>query len=175
VFATQAGGVASSKARLKLKDAFLRKRYDERQLGTLYQHLVNGPDDVGGGIGICTFGGKVNSVAPEATAYPHRDSPISTSYSTGWQDPEAEARSLRWLRDLYRELFAETGGVPVPGEVANGATINHPDVDLADAEWNRSGVPWYTLYFRNNSARLRRAKARWDPQDVFRHALSIRA
>lgn len=175
VFATQARGVASSKARLKLKDAFLRKRYDERQLGTLYQHLVNGPGDVGGGIGICTFGGKVNSVAPEARAYPHRDSPISTSYSTGWQDPEAEARSLSWLRNLYRELFAETGGVPVPGEVANGATINHPDVDLADAEWNRSGVPWYSLYFRMNSERLQRAKARWDPQDVFRHALSIPA
>jgi len=175
VFATQAAGVASSKARLKLKDAFLRKRYDERQLAVLYQHLVNGPNDVGGGIGICTFGGKVNSVGSDQTAYPHRDSPISTSYSTGFQDPAAEARSLSWVRQFYRELFADSGGVPVPGEIANGATINHPDVDLADPEWNRSGVPWHSLYFRHNYARLQRAKARWDPRNVFHHALSIRA
>ena len=70
--------------------------------------------------------------------------------------------------------FAETGGVPVPGEIANGATINHPDVDLAEPEWNTSGVPWHTLYFRDNYPRLQRAKARWDPHNVFHHALSIR-
>ena len=175
VFATQAAGVSASKARLKLKDAFLRRRYDERQLGVLYAHLAGGPADVGGGIGICTFGGKVNGVAADATAYPHRDSAISTSYSTGFQNPEDEGRSLSWLRDFYRELFAESGGVPVPGPVANGATINHPDVDLADPEWNRSGVPWHSLYFRNNYPRLQRVKAQWDPGNVFHHALSVRA
>lgn len=175
VFGTQAGGVAASKARLKLKDAFLRQRYDERQLGTLYRHLVHGPEDVGGSIGICTFGGKVNRVARDATAYPHRDSAISSSYSTAWQNPSDEARSLGWLRHFYRELFVETGGVPVPGEVANGATINHPDVDLADPEWNRSGVPWHALYFRENYPRLQRVKARWDARNVFHHALSVRA
>jgi aclacinomycin oxidase len=139
VFATQVGGVASSKAMLKLKDAFLRKRHTDRQLAVLYDHLVNGPSDIGGGIGLATFGGRVNAVAPDATAYVHRDSPISTSYSVGWQKPEDEARSLAWLRKFYREVFAETGGVPVPGEVSNGATINHPDVDLADPEWSYLG------------------------------------
>ena len=174
MFATQAGGVASSRARLKLKDAFLRKRHTDRQLAVLYDHLVRGPSDIGGGVGLATFGGRVNAVAADATAYVHRDSPISTSYSVGWQKPEDEARSLDWLRRFYRELFAETGGVPVPGEVSNGATINHPDVDLADPEWNTSGTPWHALYFKDNYPRLQRAKARWDPRNVFHHALSIR-
>ena len=174
VFATQAGGVAASKARLKLKDAFLRKRYSERQLSISYDYLVNGSEGVVGGIGIATFGGRVNTVAPNATAYVHRDSPISTSYSVAWQKPEDEARSLAWLRSWYRDVFAETGGVPVPGEVSNGATINHPDVDLNDYEWNTSGVPWHALYYKHNYPRLQRAKARWDPRDVFHHALSIR-
>jgi len=115
----------------------------------------------------------VNAVPPDATAYPHRDSSISTSYSAGWQKADDEAKSLGWLRGLYRELFAETGGVPVPGEVSNGATINHPDVDLRDPHWNSSGVPWHALYYRDNYPRLQRAKARWDPRNVFRHALSI--
>ena len=173
VFATQAGGVASSNAMLKLKDAFLRTRYTERQLAVLHRHLTQGDASIGGGIGLATFGGKVNAVLPDATAYPHRDSPISTSYSTGWQKTDDEAKSLAWLRGFYRELFAETGGVPVPGDISNGATINHPDVDLRDPHWNRSGVAWHALYYRDNYPRLQQAKARWDPRNVFHHALSI--
>jgi hypothetical protein len=173
VFGTQAGGVSTSKARLKLKDAFLRRGYSDAQLGTLYAGLTQGAAGVGGGIGLATFGGRVNAVAADATAYPHRDSVVSTSYSTGWGNPEDEARSLAWVRSFYGQVFAETGGVPVPGEISNGATINHPDVDLRAPEWNRSGVPWSTLYYRGNYPRLQQAKARWDPRNVFHHALSI--
>ena len=72
-------------------------------------------------------------------------------------------------------MFAETGGVPVLGDAYDGALINHPDTDLADAEWNTSGVPWSTLYYQDNYARLQRTKARYDPRNEFRHALSIRA
>jgi aclacinomycin oxidase len=71
-------------------------------------------------------------------------------------------------------MFAETGGVPLPGDRCDGAMINHPDVDLADPEWNTSGVPWSTLYYKDNYPRLQRIKARWDPRNVFHHALSIR-
>ena len=52
--------------------------------------------------------------------------------------------------------------------------INHADVDLADPEWNRSGVPWHTLYYKDNYPELQRVKRRWDPRNVFHHPLSIR-
>jgi aclacinomycin oxidase len=78
------------------------------------------------------------------------------------------------VRAFYRELFAETGGVPAPGEFYDGALINHPDVDLADPSLNTSGIPWHTIYYNANYERLRRVKAKWDPRNVFRHALSIR-
>jgi len=116
----------------------------------------------------------VNTVAPDATASAQRDSILDTSCSTGWQDPQDEARNLNWVRAFYRELFADTGGVPVPSELCDGAMINHPDVDLADPEWNTSGVPWHTLYYKDNYPRLQRIKSRWDPGNVFHHALSIR-
>lgn len=78
------------------------------------------------------------------------------------------------MRRFYRDLFAGTGGVPLPADVSSGASINHADIDLADPAWNTSGVPWHTIYYRENYARLQRVKARWDPLDIFRHALSIR-
>ncbi len=102
-----------------------------------------------------------------------RDSILTTSCAAGWMDPQDEPRNLAWVRAFYRDLFADTGGVPVPGGVCDGAMINHPDVDLADPEWNTSGVPWHTLYYKDNYPRLQRIKARWDPRNVFHHALSI--
>ena len=78
------------------------------------------------------------------------------------------------MRQCYRDVFADTGGVPIPGEVSSGANINHADVDLADLAWNTSGVPWHTIYYQDNYPRLQQVKARWDPRNVFHHALSIR-
>ena len=51
--------------------------------------------------------------------------------TAGWMDPQDEARNLAWVRAFYRDLFADAGDVPVPGGVFDGASINHPDVDLA--------------------------------------------
>lgn len=85
--------------------------------------------------------------------------------------PEGRRQAHRLLRELYRDLFAGTGGVPAPGD---GAFINYPDGDLADPEWNH-GAPWHTLYFRDNYPRLQRIKAKYDPRNVVRHALSVRA
>ena len=94
--------------------------------------------------------------------------------NTGWLDASDEAKNLAWVRGFYHDLFADTGGAPVPGEAYEGAFINHPDTDLADPSMNTSGVPWHQLYYQSNYSRLQRVKARWDPRDVFRHALSIR-
>jgi aclacinomycin oxidase len=125
-------------------------------------------------LGLATYGGMINTVASDATASAQRDSILTTSCTTGWIDPRDEARNLAWVRAFYRELFADTGGVPVPGVVSDGAFINHPDVDLADPAWNTSGVPWHTLYYKNNYRRLQHVKARWDPRNVFHHALAVR-
>ncbi len=162
-------------AAFKLKDAFLRRRFTDRQIAVIYHYLTAGEHDaVGGLLGMATYGGQTNSVPPDATASAQRESSLTLSITAGWPDPSAEAASLAWVRAFYRDLFADSGGVPVPGEVANGALINHPDVDLADPAWNTSGVPWHTLYYKDNYPRLQQAKARWDPLNIFHHALSIR-
>ena len=162
-------------ALVKVKDAFLRRRFTDRQVAVAYRYLTRPDYEVPGGmLGLATYGGRVNAVPPDATASAQRDSILTTACTAGWGTPEEEARTLAWVRAFYRELFADTGGVPVPGEVCDGAMINHPDVDLADPEWNTSGVPWTSLYYKDNYPRLQRIKSRWDPRNVFHHALSIR-
>ncbi|MFD0392238.1 BBE domain-containing protein [Streptomyces nogalater] len=77
------------------------------------------------------------------------------------------------MRGLYKETYAATGGVPVIDGDSDGSYINYPDTDLKDPEWNASGIPWQTLYYKDNYPRLQRIKGEWDPGNVFRHALSI--
>jgi aclacinomycin oxidase len=169
LFAAPPGG-----ASVKVKDALLKKPFTDHQIGVAYDYLTRADHDVMGGmLGLATYGGRINTVAPDATASAQRDSILDIACTTGWLDPQEEAKNLTWVRAFYRDLFAEGGGVPVPGEACDGAFINHPDSDLAEPALNTSGVPWHTLYYKANYPRLQRIKARWDPRDVFRHALSI--
>ena len=171
LFTMPPGGVSS-----KVKDALLRRRLTDRQIDSAYAHLVRDDVDVMGGmLGLATYGGRVNTVASDATASAHRNAILDIACSVGWMNPADEAVNLSWARAFYRDLFADTGGVPVPGDAYDGALINHPDTDIADPAFNTSGVPWSTVYFHDNYPRLQRIKARWDPRDVFRHALSVRA
>jgi aclacinomycin oxidase len=170
MFAMPPGGVSA-----KVKDALLKKRLTDRQIGAAYDYLTRTDHDaMGGMLGLATYGGQINTVARDATASAQRDSILDMACNTGWLDPRDEAKNLAWVRAFYRDLFAESGGVPVPGEAYDGVFINHPDADLADPTLNTSGVPWHTLYYNENYPRLQRIKARWDPRNVFRHALSIR-
>ena len=170
LFAMPPGGVS-----VKVKDALLKKRLTDRQIGVAYDYLTRPDHDVMGGmLGLATYGGRINTVARDATASAQRESILDLACTTGWLDPREAATNLAWVRAFYRELFADSGGVPLPGDAYDGAFINHPDADLADPALNTSGVPWHTLYYHENYPRLQRIKARWDPRNVFRHALSIR-
>ncbi|GAA3937641.1 FAD-binding oxidoreductase [Actinomadura viridis] len=164
-------GVPGPDFRLKSKSAYLRRSLSARQIDALHHHLTRSDYEYpGGGLGLYTFGGQVNTVAPDATATPHRDTIMKLFLINGWEDPADDARNIAWVRGLYRDLYADTGGVPAAGD---GAFINYPDTDLADPAWNK-GAPWHALYYGDNYARLQRIKAKWDPRNVFHHALSVR-
>ena len=170
LFSMPPGGVST-----KMKDALLRKRFTDRQIGVAYDYLASSDHDVMGGmLGLATYGGRINKAEPDATASAQRGSILDIACGTGWMDPREEAKNLAWVRLFYRDLFAESGGVPVPGASYDGCLINHPDTDVADATLNTSGTPWHRLYYKENYLRLQRIKAQWDPLNVFRHALSIR-
>lgn len=164
------------KGRQKIKSAYLRQSLTDRQIDALHAHLDSADhSSEAAHVSLQSYGGRINSVRPSATATAHRDAIINVIFTNTWQDPGADAENIGWLRRVYRDVFAETGGVPVPGRGGgDGCYINYPDLDMADPEWNTSGVPWHRLYYKDNYPRLQRAKAAWDPRNMFGHALGVR-
>jgi aclacinomycin oxidase len=159
--------------RYKLKAASLRRSFTDAQLDTIWAHLNNPTGTDQDGLLLIGYGGQIQAVPPEATAVAQRDVVMKAVFQSIWEQEDHDAERLAWVRGLYGDVFAATGGAPVPNEVTHGSYINYPDVDLADPALNTSGVSWSALYYGANYPRLQRVKARWDPRNVFRHALSI--
>lgn len=160
--------------RHKIKSAYLRRGYTTQQIDVLFDYLRRTDHAIDNAtVSLQSAGGAINSIGPEATAVAQRDSVLRAFYVASWQDPSADKPNLDWIRRLYRDVYAETGGVPVPDERSDGCYINYPDLDLADPTWNTSGVPWQYLYFKENHLRLKQIKKKWDPLGAFNHALSV--
>ncbi len=146
LFAAPPGGVS-----VKVKDALLRKRLTDRQIGVAYDYLTRTDHDVMGGmLGLATLRrtgqhrrARRDGLGAARLDSRHRLHRRLAGPAGRGEEPGVGARVLP-------RLFAETGGVPVPGERYDGTFINHPDTDLADPELNTSGVPWSTLYYRRN-------------------------
>lgn len=159
----------------KYKSAYARKGFSPAQIKAMYKHLSRTDYENGDAlVQIDSYGGRINAVEPGDTAVPQRDSILKLQYQTYWTDPSTEDRHLTWIREFYKDVYAETGGVPVPNEINDGCYVNYPDKDLGDAAWNTSSTAWNSLYYKDNYTRLQRVKAAWDPKNVFHHAQSIR-
>ncbi|MEV6393602.1 BBE domain-containing protein [Streptomyces sp. NPDC051907] len=209
----------------KYKSAYMNRGFTERQLDVIFSHLTRDDyDNPQALLQVDSYGAAVNLPESGDTAVYQRSSVMKLQYQTYWSwktdvnddgvadhhdaeaDASIEAPHLRWIREFYRDMYEDTGGVPIlerpevpagataatgaagaaedsaTGEdgvphgesVTDGCYINYPDTDLNDPYWNRSGQPWYRLYFGDNYERLQEVKRRWDPRDVFRHAQSIR-
>ncbi|MFE7135998.1 FAD-binding oxidoreductase [Streptomyces sp. NPDC057638] len=169
------GFVEPAVPRWKTKSAYVRKALPDDQTRALYRQLTRadypGPF---GMVALVSYGGRINAVTSGATASPQRDSVVKMLFCPLWSNPADDALHVRWVREMYADVYAATGGVPRPGGVNDGSYINYCDSDLADPALNTSGVPWHQLYFKDNYPRLQRVKAAWDPRNVFSHSLSIR-
>lgn len=156
------------------KSSYYRTAMPDAHIDEFYRHLTR--DDLGNptaSVLLSSFGGKVNAVAPDATAAPHREAAYKAAWMIWWTDPADEAKSLSWIREFFHGVYAGTGGVPVPDAVTDGCYVNYPDIDLHDPAFNQSGVPWHTLYYKDNYPRLQQVKKKYDPRDVFRHSQSV--
>jgi FAD/FMN-containing dehydrogenase len=112
---------------------------------------------VGGGLAFDAYGGAINRVASDATAFVHRDklACIQATYSwSGYTSPSVIAAGARWLHWLGTSVF----------DPATGAYQNYIDPTLAN---------WPSAYYGSNLPRLSSIKTEFDPDGRFSFAQSI--
>jgi FAD/FMN-containing dehydrogenase len=112
----------------------------------------------GGGIGIDAYGGAINRVAANATAFVHRNALFSIQYTTAWPAGASQAvisENHAWLTNTWQAMRSYASGE---------AYQNYIDPDLAN---------WQQAYYGANLARLQHIKATYDPGNFFHFAQSI--
>ncbi|MHB8631934.1 MAG: BBE domain-containing protein, partial [Candidatus Limnocylindria bacterium] len=132
---------------------------------TAIDAIVNGleglqalPNAGAGSVLIDAMGGAIATVAPDATAFPHRGAVAALQLVASW-DPNAPPgiadATLAWLRSLYGRVRPLVG---------SGAYVNYADPDLPD---------WPQAYYGANYPRLQRVRATYDPDRLFAFAQAI--
>jgi hypothetical protein len=172
------GGGGSSRA--KYKSAYMKRAFTAEDARCMYKHMTRtmpGVDLRSSLVQIDSYGGAINrkNLADE-TAAAQRSSVIKLQYQTYWREEKDDAARLTWIRDFYREMYSGAdvdprySTTPYPGERYDGCYINYPDKDMLAYPF------WPQLYYSDQGmySFLQGVKRRYDPNNVFHHAMSVR-
>jgi FAD/FMN-containing dehydrogenase len=107
---------------------------------------------------IWSLGGAVSRVAPEATAFAHRHVPFLLGIEANWHHPEDDEANIAWARGVFTDMQRFSLG---------GAYLNFPG-------FGEEGESLLQASYGSNYRRLQDVKARYDPDNFFRHNLNIR-
>lgn len=121
------------------------------------EHLAALAPTLGGGLAFDSYGGAINRVAKDATAFVHRDklACIQATYSWSAYTPASViSDGQTWLTWLGDDVF----------NPATGAYQNYIDPTLSD---------WRDAYYGSNLERLVTVKGVYDPDNHFSFAQSI--
>jgi FAD/FMN-containing dehydrogenase len=153
-------GTGATRARLAAKSAIAQDLLTPAAIDTLIT-AVNAkhrdPRLRGGGVVLFAYGGAVNRVDPRATAFVHRNAVCTLEYVSLWSQlsVNVEQASVGWVQDAHAAMR---------GYLSGQAVQNYADTSLAG---------WKRAYYGQNLERLVKVKKRYDPGNLFRHALSI--
>ena len=177
--AMNAGGPGGTRG--KYKSTYMKRRFTSSEIQCIYKHMtrtIPGADLRGSMVAIDSYGGAINRKGlAEATAVHQRSSVLKLQYQSYWRDEQNDADHLTWITDFYREMYtgphvdSRYSGTPYPGDRYEGCYINYPDKDMLAYPF------WPQLYYgdRGLYSFLQGVKRRYDPNNVFHHAMSIRA
>jgi FAD/FMN-containing dehydrogenase len=104
-----------------------------------------------------TYGGAINQVASDATAFVHRGkTKYVIQYYKEWDTAGASDANIAAMRTLYDQMRPFVSG---------GCYVNYCDLDL--------GGGYARAYWGDNLPRLMQIKAQVDPKNIFKHAQSV--
>jgi hypothetical protein len=140
---------------MKGKSDYVTEPMTEQGILTLLSGLQNTSAEIAV---LCdTYGGAINKVAADATAFVHRgNTRYSMQYYMQWDSPGASDANMAMMRTLYQSMRPFVSG---------GCYVNYCDLDLGDG--------YAKAYWGDNLPRLKQIKAQFDPKNIFRHAQSV--
>lgn len=144
-------------AKSDIVTAFLPAAGVERLLGAVEQREMS-PVLSGGGLALDAAGGAINRVAPQATAYVHRDALFTLQYSANWNSGDSSSvvmANRAWLQSAWQSMRPYVSGE---------AYQNYADPQLRG---------WANAYYGANLSRLQQVKALYDPDDVWHFPQSV--
>jgi Berberine and berberine like/FAD binding domain len=178
--ATIGDGGSEGSGRAKYKSAYMKSNFTTEEAKCMYQHMtrdVPGVDLRGFFLAIDSYGGATNrSQLAEETSIWQRSSIMKLQFQSYWQNADDDAGRLKWLKNFYSDLYScskvdsRYASTPYPGEHYEGCYINYPDSDMLAYPF------WPQLYYGDQGLYpfLQSVKRRYDPNNVFHHAMSIR-
>ncbi len=105
---------------------------------------------------IADFGGALNKVETDATAWYHRDLKYVMNVHCRWKEALEDERCIKWAREFFEE---------VKPYASDGAYVNF----MTEDETNR-----VKSAYGKNYNRLREIKRKYDPDNVFRNNQNIK-
>jgi FAD/FMN-containing dehydrogenase len=97
------------------------------------------------------YGGAINRVGAEDTAYPHRDASYALNAISVWTEPAQDEANIAWARDIWTAMQPFSPG---------GVYVNFLGVGDAGEDRVRAA-------YGPNYARLAQVKATYDPANLF--------
>jgi FAD/FMN-containing dehydrogenase len=165
----------------KYKSVYMKRGFTEAEARCIYKHMgreIGGVALHGCMVEIDSYGGAINRrELLSSAAVSQRSSIIKMQPMTFWSEPAEDAAHIQWLTEMYADLYsgpdADTAhaGTPYPGERYEGCYINYPDRDMLAHPY------WADLYYGVDGLYpfLQQVKRKYDPNNIFHHAMSIRA
>ena len=103
-----------------------------------------------------SYGGAIRNLSNSETAFAHREGILSSlQYYSEWNNPATTPSRLIAIQTFYKTLRPYMSGA---------AYVNYCDLDLPN---------YAAAYWGSNLNQLQDVKAKWDPENRFRHAQSI--
>jgi FAD/FMN-containing dehydrogenase len=140
---------------MKGKSDYVTDAMTEQGITTLLNGLVKAPGEIAV---LCdTYGGAINKVAADATAFVHRgNTKYVMQYYMQWDSSSATDANIAMMQTLYNSMRPFVSG---------GCYVNYCDLDLGDG--------YAKAYWGDNLPRLMKIKAEVDPKNIFKHAQSV--
>jgi len=175
----QGGSGSNGNTRGKYKSCYMKKNFTPEEARRMYHHLTRevpeGP--VSGIIAVDSYGGATNRTQMgDETSAPQRGSIMKLQYQQYWQNPAEDAVRLKYFDEMYTDIYsanvdAQHAGTPFHNDRYEGCYINYPDADMVRYPFLGE------LYYGTGGLYpfLQDVKKRYDPNNVFHNAMSIRA